>query len=137
MQHGPVDRRAAAVFWQQRSMDVEGPQRGQTKNLLADHIPVIDREDQIGLERADFLQPLRRGDLFGREDRHCVFAGGLGRCLEPDLFVRVVLVGEQTHNVVAPLQQEGQAGVSHLAVAKKEDAGPGGHGLLSRISRMW
>ena len=42
--------------------------------------------------------------------------------LEPDFFVRIVLVRDQRDDVVSALQQQRQALVADLAVAKKKDA---------------
>ena len=41
--------RTAAVFRQQRAVHVEGSESCQIENLLADHVPVIHREDQVRL----------------------------------------------------------------------------------------
>ena len=55
VEHRPVDRGATAVFRQQRAVHVEGAERGEREDLRADHVAVVNREDQIGLQRGDFL----------------------------------------------------------------------------------
>ena len=38
---------------------LNAPERRQREDLRADHVPVINREDQVGLQRGDLLDPLR------------------------------------------------------------------------------
>ncbi len=66
-----------------------------------------------------------------------MLAGGNCRRLEPDLFLRVILVGDEGDNVVPACQEQVEAGVAHLAVAEEQDPGCRGHkspGFVSSIS---
>ena len=53
--------------------------------------------------------------------------GGVGRGLEPDFFVRIVLVRDQRHHIVSPLKEQIEALVAHFAVTENQNF----HGGLS------
>ena len=103
-------------------MHVEGSEPRQLENLRADYVPVIHGQDQVRLQGDDSLDPLGRVHLFRRVDRDPFLAGDHRGRLEPDFFVRVVLVGDQRDDVVAALHQELQAFAAHLAIAEKQDS---------------
>jgi hypothetical protein len=79
---------------------VERSEPRQAQNALADHIAVVEREEQVRAERTDpFLR--RRTE----EDGKSRFQGGLRLGVEPDGFLRVVLVGEDPHHVCAETEE--------------------------------
>ena len=91
-QDGPVHAGPALVAGQQRTVHVEGPERHQAQDPFRDEGAVVEREDQVGRERADtfLLRPVRKGRS---EDDEAAGPGEVGDGVEPALLLGVVLMG--------------------------------------------
>ena len=114
----PVQRHAAAVFRQQRAVQVDRALRRNRKDLPAEHVAVVERKDVIRLHRPDAVHPDRMIDALGSEHRNVVLAGQLRNRTEPDVLVRIVLVSEDRTDLEAVLPQRFDPGAPDIMVRK-------------------
>src|SRR5664280_3508370 len=104
-------------------------------SLRTDHVAVIRRQNQVGLQRGNPLDPLGRVDLLRSVEWKASGAGHRRGGLEPDLFVGIVLVRDERDHVVTAGAQRLEAGMTDLTVTKKQDAGLRHGELLSLTAR--
>ena len=56
----PLDRRGPAIFWQQRSMQIDVAKRRQIDHPLRNDAPIPDDNDCVRLERGELAREIRR-----------------------------------------------------------------------------
>ncbi len=132
VQDRPVHRYASAVFGQQRSMHVERAARRDGEQRRLQHLPKVEAEDEVGRKIANPRDGLACVDV-GRHDRgDAVVAGNVGHALEPDRFVRIVVVRDHQRDANAVRQQDAQAAGADVVIG--EDDG-GRHGDVDFTTR--
>jgi len=114
----PVERNAAAVLRQQRTVQVDRALCRNRQQLFAGHVAVVEGEDEIRLHRADAVDPDRVVDALRGEDGNVVLAGQLRDRSEPDILVRIVLMREYRADFEAVLEERLDSGASDVMVRK-------------------
>ena len=132
VQDGPVHAGPAPVAGQQRAVHVEGPERRQAQDPLRDEGAVVEREDQVGRERAEafLLRPVK---TFRGEDGEAAGPGEVGDGVEPALLPGVVLMGIDRGDLDAPLQQRPEADAADGAVGEDHGAARRAHRSASPL----
>ena len=113
-------------------MHVVGAALCQAEQRSAEHLPVIEGEDEIRCGGRDLREDLRRVGILRRNDRDAVPARMTGDALEPDFLAGLVCVRDDQRNLDAPGQQHAQATDADIVVG--EDDGPGQCGSSGRSS---
>ncbi len=130
MQHRPIDRRAAAILGQQRSVHVERAARRQCEQRRLQHPAIVEREDEIGPQRSDLADDLRVVGVVRRDHRNRM----LGRCrrdrCEPDRLARRVLVRDDERHPNAVREQRLEATHADVVIREDDSAGAAGSRAL-------
>ena len=116
----PVDGGTAAIGRQQGAMEVEGAGGGDIQDLLLEHVAVIKREESLGCQPLDVLDPERMVDIFGGVDRQTVFGTELGHGAEEAVLARIVGVGEDGLDLVTCLEQGLDTGAADIMISKDD-----------------
>ena len=90
----PVGRGPATIAWQQRAVQVIGAQGRNIQQLLAQHISVVEGEDEIRRQGANTLDPEGMVDLIRGEEWQILLGTPLGNRAEEALFTRIILVSK-------------------------------------------
>ena len=86
----PVDRYSAAIFRQQRAVDVEcAPCRGG-EQCRAEHVAVVKGENEVRPGSGDAFHHFRQVRVMGGDRRDVVFLRDCSDAFEPDVLCRVV-----------------------------------------------
>src|SRR6185295_13506968 len=78
----PVDRRAAAIFRQQRAVHVQRSARRQRQQRGRQHPPVIKRKNEVRTRGGYARDDIRRTRILGRYCRNPVLGGGVADAVE-------------------------------------------------------
>ncbi len=116
----PVDRRPAAVARQQRAVEVERAARSDLQHLGGDHVPVIEREQEIRRVRGDQLAERRALGIFRIVHRYPARLGAGGQRVPPDLLARIVAMGEHGGHLEAVAQQRLETEAPHGVIAEDD-----------------
>ena len=114
----PVERTASAVFREQGAVKIDAAFCRNAENVFADHIPVIKGKDEIGIHLLDFCNPERMVDVCRRIERNSFFGGKLCDGLEPDVFIRVVLMRKNRLNLESVAEKSLDAFASDIVVSQ-------------------
>ncbi len=114
----PVDRAAATIFWQERTMQVQATLGGNIENGGLDHVAIVERENDIGPELRYPMRPDRVVDVVGGEDGDIFRSGQLCHRAEPDVLGRVVLVGEDSDYLDTAFQQRLDADAPDVVICQ-------------------
>ncbi len=114
----PVGWGAAAIAWQQRAMQVIGAQDRDIQQLLAEHVPVVEGEEEIGLQGTNTFYPEGMVDLFRGKDRQILLGTPLGDRTEEALLTRIILMGEDGGDIKTGGLQGAQTGTANVVIGK-------------------
>jgi len=114
----PVDRHAAAVLRQERTVKVDAAVFRNGEQLLLDEIAIVEAEEEIRRHGADSADPDRVVDVLGGEDGDAAFAGEFRDGTEPDIFRRIVLVRENGADFESVPLQRFNAGPADVVIGQ-------------------
>jgi 1,2-dihydroxy-3-keto-5-methylthiopentene dioxygenase len=114
----PVQRRAAAIFWQQRTVQVERPFRRQIEDLIAQQVAIVEGEQHVRLHLADTLNPQRMVHVFRRPHRNALLGGKARHGAKEMVFARVIRVGENSSDIIPGVQQSLDTGAAHIVISE-------------------
>ena len=127
----PIHRRAAAILRQQRAMEIECADRRGVQNRVRQQVAIVDRIDDVGMQRDGFRDDVRIDALRG-EDRNRVSCRELGARAPPDLLVRIILKGEQRGDRRAEREQRLHESVAGVVI-REQDASRALHRSVNGI----
>ena len=114
----PVQRRAAAVFRQQGTMQVKSPLRRDIQNVLAQQIAVIEREQHVRFYLAETFDPQRMIHIFRRPYRNTLFRGNARHRAKEMVFARVIRMGKNGGDVITGIQQRLNTCTTHIVISE-------------------
>ena len=121
--HRPVHRHASAVFGQQRTVHIERAARGYREQRRFQHVAVVERKQEIGLQRADAVDGVREIGIIRCDCRYAVLRGERGHALEPDFFVGIVVVRDDQGYVDFVREQYGQTLAAYIVIGEDDGRG--------------
>ncbi len=103
-------------------MHVEGAERRPRECGDRDQLAVVEREQEVGLERREFFHDVLVAKIGVEMHRDLRLARALRDRGEPELLSRRIGVRVRRDNVHPALQEQREAGVSDIRVPEHDDA---------------
>ena len=114
----PVGRCASTVAWQQGTMQVEGALADACQQLFAQQVAIIEREDVVGVQFANALDPQWVVGVFRSVNRNAFACTQLGNRTVEVVFFGVVSMGEYSSNFVACIEQGFDACAANIVIGE-------------------
>ena len=118
----PIHRHAAAIFRQERAMHVQRAVGGDGQQWCLQHRAIVERKNKIGLDCSNAFHDVRRIRIEGCDDFDAMLLGSVADAVEPNRFVRVVLMGKHQAHIHAVLEQHRKAAHAYVVVGEHNGA---------------